>query len=62
MSGGVGGSILTKLGKNFFSKFIVTRDKDVMASVTNTKSKLKGKFEGTSRNVNQSRSIMTENK
>ena len=61
MSGGVGGSILTKLGKNFFSKFIVTRDKDVMASV-NTKSKLKGKLEGTSRNVNQSRSIMTENK
>ena len=53
---------MTKLGKNFFSKFIVTRDKDVMASVTNTKSKLKGKLEGTSRNVNQSRSIMTENK
>lgn len=51
MSGGIGGSIMTKLGKNFFSKFIVTRDKDVMVSI-NTKSKLKGKQEGTSRNVN----------
>ena len=49
---------MTKLGKNFFTKFVVTRDKEVQAPVvvvppfTNTQSKLKTKQEGTSRNVN----------
>jgi hypothetical protein len=56
---------MTKLGKNFFTKFVVTRDKEVQVPVvvppfTTTQSKLKTKVEGTSRNVNQSRSIMTE--